>query len=412
MKRAYRIIPCYAGDVSGAASALYELGGMVVIHDPSGCNSTYNTHDETRWYKRDSLIYISGLKRSDALMGNDKAFIRDVTEAAAELGPRFIALCSSPIPWINGTDFEALAGLIEGETGLPTFAVRTNGMHDYTRGVGRALTAYAAKMLPKVGRGDTGKSVDIKPDSPIRVVIVGLTPLDFPDPATVEDLKARLEAEGFSVIASWAMGTGPQELLRTPMADVSLVVSAGGLEIARYLEKIYGIPYVAGLPVGDFSSFLFETLRKKGEESRKKKQAGVGLSRETLTQSLTAYGQCLAQDLTEEEMAEKAEASGLVIAAEPVLAGSLKAAIFRKDGLLAKVLLPLEESKSLLLPGDCVTEGEEDMEKAFSKARYIIGDPLYRPICPGEADFYPLPHQAFSGRMFKGERKDPLTLEI
>ena len=40
MIASYRIIPVYTGDVSGAASALYELGGMVVIHDPSGCNST------------------------------------------------------------------------------------------------------------------------------------------------------------------------------------------------------------------------------------------------------------------------------------------------------------------------------------------------------------------------------------
>ena len=42
MRKTYRILPVYTGDVSGAASALYEFGGMTVIHDPSGCNSTYN----------------------------------------------------------------------------------------------------------------------------------------------------------------------------------------------------------------------------------------------------------------------------------------------------------------------------------------------------------------------------------
>ena len=55
MRQSYRIIPVYTADVSGVCSALYELGGMVVIHDPSGCNSTYNTHDEIRWYNQDSL---------------------------------------------------------------------------------------------------------------------------------------------------------------------------------------------------------------------------------------------------------------------------------------------------------------------------------------------------------------------
>ena len=60
MRQAYRIIPIYTADVSGVCSALYELGGMTVMHDPSGCNSTYNTHDEIRWYDQDSLIFISG----------------------------------------------------------------------------------------------------------------------------------------------------------------------------------------------------------------------------------------------------------------------------------------------------------------------------------------------------------------
>ena len=52
MRQTYKIIPIYTADVSGVCSALYELGGMTVMHDPSGCNSTYNTHDEIRWYDR------------------------------------------------------------------------------------------------------------------------------------------------------------------------------------------------------------------------------------------------------------------------------------------------------------------------------------------------------------------------
>ena len=56
-----KIISCYTADTSGVCSALYELGGMVVVHDASGCNSTYATHDEPRWYDMDSMIYISAL---------------------------------------------------------------------------------------------------------------------------------------------------------------------------------------------------------------------------------------------------------------------------------------------------------------------------------------------------------------
>ena len=143
IENSYRIIPCYTADVSGVCSALYELGGMVVMHDPSGCNSTYNTHDETRWYDNDSLIYITGLTEIDAIMGNDKKVVRDVTDAAKRLSPKFIALCGSPIPFLNGTDYNAIAALIEKECGIRTFAVETNGMHDYIRGAGAALRRYS-----------------------------------------------------------------------------------------------------------------------------------------------------------------------------------------------------------------------------------------------------------------------------
>ena len=51
------------------------------MHDPSGCNSTYNTHDEIRWYDQDSLIFISGLTEIDAVMGNDEKFLSDIKEA-------------------------------------------------------------------------------------------------------------------------------------------------------------------------------------------------------------------------------------------------------------------------------------------------------------------------------------------
>ena len=101
MRQSYRIIPVYTADVSGVCSALYELGGMTVMHDPSGCNSTYNTHDELRWYDQDSLIFISGLTEIDAVMGNDRKFINDITYTASELHPVFIALAGSPIPFLG-----------------------------------------------------------------------------------------------------------------------------------------------------------------------------------------------------------------------------------------------------------------------------------------------------------------------
>ena len=78
MKQTARIISTYTADAMGVCSALFELGGMSVMHDASGCNSTYNTHDEPRWYDMDSLVFISGLSEMEAIMGDDSKLVDDI----------------------------------------------------------------------------------------------------------------------------------------------------------------------------------------------------------------------------------------------------------------------------------------------------------------------------------------------
>ena len=87
MKQVSGLISTYSSDEFGICSALFELGGMVVMHDASGCNSTYTTHDEPRWYDMDSMIFISAISESEAIMGDDDKFIGDLIETAEELHP-------------------------------------------------------------------------------------------------------------------------------------------------------------------------------------------------------------------------------------------------------------------------------------------------------------------------------------
>ena len=118
MKQTARIISTYSADVFGVCSALFELGGMVIMHDASGCNSTYTTHDEPRWYDMESMVYISGLSEMEAIMGDDEKLIGDIVDAAEALHPSFIAIAGTPIPIMTGFDFSAVASVIEQRTGI------------------------------------------------------------------------------------------------------------------------------------------------------------------------------------------------------------------------------------------------------------------------------------------------------
>ena len=103
MRIVKRVLSTYSADNFGVCSALYELGGLVVMHDASGCNSTYNTHDEPRWYNMDSLVFISGLTEKNAIFGNDDKLISDLVTAAHEFHPRFIAVCGRNCELKEGT---------------------------------------------------------------------------------------------------------------------------------------------------------------------------------------------------------------------------------------------------------------------------------------------------------------------
>ena len=368
MRQAYRIIPIYTSDVSGVCSALYELGGMVVIHDPSGCNSTYNTHDEIRWYNQDSLIFISGLTEIDAVMGNDEKFLSDIKEAAGELHPKFIALVSSPIPFMNGTDFPALAKVLETETGIPAFAVPTNGMHDYVYGAGKALEEIARRFVPEQMEDRNG--------SERTVNLLGATPLDFGPISKVEELKKNLEQYEGKVISTWAMEDSLEDLAQAGKAEMNLVISSVGLRAAKMLKEKYGTPYVIGTPYKEYAERISEALEKRIqipaiEDRRRENLQGTGNSEKIIT-----------------------------LIGEPVTIGSLAAIIERRYHYKTRILCPLENAEGLLGEHDLKICGEEEMENALKNAQIVVADPLYRPICPVECEFYERAHIAFSGRMF------------
>lgn len=363
MRQSYKIIPIYTADVSGVCSALYELGGMVVMHDPSGCNSTYNTHDEIRWYDQDSLIYISGLTEIDAVMGNDEKFIHDIEEAARDLKPKFIALAGSPIPFMNGTDFPAIAQVIETETGIPSFAIPTNGMHDYTYGAGLALAKIAEQFVKKPQH--------IRPHT---LNFLGVTPLDFGPLENVDVMKQNLREHGWEVISTWAMGDTLDTLAHAGEAEVNLVVSSVGLPAAKILKEKFGTPYVIGTPINAFTEELVQEL--SDAVSSLKDFAPVYLhQRLSGTPEITLIG-------------------------EAVTMGSLAAVIEKKYHKTVRVICPLETYEGLLSQNDCIADGEEEMEALLKDADIIVADPLYRPICPKQSRFYGLPHIAFSGRIF------------
>lgn len=367
MKQTASIISTYASDVSGVCSALYELGGLTVMHDASGCNSTYNTHDEPRWYDIDSMVYLSGLTEMEAIMGDDEKLICDIVSAANDLSPKFIAIAGTPIPMMIGTDFTAIAAVVEKRTGIPSFGFFTNGMHSYLSGAGMAYEAFARRMVNRNIKRDSNLAISVN--------ILGTTPLDFSVNGSVESIKEMLTTHGFNIISSWAMGSTLEEIKDSGRANVNLVVSYSGLPAAKALYEIFGTPYVVGTPIGMvLSKKIIQDLKSSavsGEVIISYEQMGISGPADITIIGESIFSESLAFALTDE---------------------------YRKN---VRVICPLETDRSLMLPHDTLAQDEEDLIPYLKMAKAVIADPLYRPICPEGVQFISLPNEAFSGRIYR-----------
>ncbi len=402
MRQVAGLISTYSSDEFGVCSALFELGGMVVMHDASGCNSTYTTHDEPRWYEMDSMVYISAISEAEAIMGDDDKFIRDLVETAGELHPAFIALVGAPIPYMIGTDLDAIAMIVEQETGIPCFGFQANGMHDYTVGVSMAMKrmveAFAGEAFAgnaEVSGGNAADSVDLRQigqrnqrTGQTAVNIIGATPLDFSVNGSIASIRQWITDNDMIPGVCLSMGCGIEELKKLKDADVNLVVSGGGLAAARVLEERFGIPYVTGVPFGETFSVRLAAMLKQAAAAR----VSYSDFREPLSQAAEEKDSELQTTGNPDEIRA-------VIIGESVFCTSLAAAIELDTGIPVRVLCPLEEEDCLLRPGDRKTPEEDDLSREIGKADVVIGDPLYRSLTEGQR-FYDLPHEAFSGRIY------------
>lgn len=417
----------YTADVSGVCSALYELGGMTVIHDPSGCNSTYSTHDEPRWFDTDSLMFVSGLDEMTAVLGDDNVLIDDVTHAVRDLKPRFVTLCSGSIPHIIAFDCKGVAHLLEKRTGVPMLPVTTTGNRSYVAGVGAALTEWVkrfADSLESPYRVSSSGSPDCSantlegaagpdaggaaaPSDAFSVNLLGVTPLDFSINGNVDAMRKVFEDASIPVNCCAAMGESFDSLRHIFRASVNVVVSSCGRRLARYMEQTAGIPYVEGTPIGAYGA---ARLPKLAKEAYEKKRASL---EEDSHGALDGTSGSLRMLLAK----KKGDSEGIrlwngnpaherwdvpdgqiLIIGEEVFAQSLAAAINQltpdcRHGLRAFAVWPDVDHG---FPEDVLAE-------LIRKSRYIIGDPLYRTI-PHDSKqntFVDFPHEAYSGRIFR-----------
>ena len=387
-------LPPLAPDYSGVASTLFELGGMIVIHDASGCTGNYLGYDEPRWLGSKALVFCSGLRHMDAILGNDDLLVNRIIAAVNDTHPKFVALLGSPVPMVIGTDYAGIATELESRTGIPCFGFDTKGLAYYTKGVSMAIIALLKKFCPKKADADGNAAAG----NSRAINLLGTTPLDFGNTDNVKLFISLFESAGIKVLNSFGMENKLENIAQADEAALNLVVSESGFEAAQYMKDVYGIPFICGTPVGD-GKIVLHRVAEFLESGECKPDKTYALEVSDGCEKLLIVGDQVISNSIREYIEELSRRSGKKIAVRV-------ASIF--DGV-----------RQIKREGDLVFKNELELRKFLNsgKADKIIADPLVEQLLTAETKakgvkFFGLPHTAVSSKICWDKTKLFLSKEF
>lgn len=347
MKDIRMILPNPASDTAGAASILFELGGLTVIHDAAGSHEVFITFEEARSLEGCRTV-ASRLSRLEAVTGDDSILLDKIRRACELDPPPFIAIVGSPVPFTIGTDLDGIAAEAQNAAGIPAFAVTAGGFGTWDQGAGEALQ----KLIEKL-------TLDPTPTDSLRVNLLGASPFDC-SAAELDGMKKALLDAGADEVCALTMGEPLSSVQTAAAAQRNIVISAAGLSAARYMQARWGIPCSVGVPTGETAAALLT-------------------------------GACLpvvpTQDLPR-----------LLVIGDAVFARTLAGLFGGVAGILTR------DVPELFPEVPTVRMDTESGIRAEVRRGYdvIVGDPLYRELLPKESPCTCLarPHKAQSSRLY------------
>lgn len=243
-------IPPIVSDYSGACSALYSSKILKIVISPGGCKTPI-IYDEIRNIN-ESILYCSTMGEIEILLGdidelNEK--IKNILKKNKEID--FIAIIKTVVPAIVGMDIESIAEKLEKETNLPVVSLNTNGFHNYYFGVSLTLKTLGKEFM---------KENKKKKNS---INILGYTPLTFGKIEKLKPLFSIIKSLKLEIQSIFSHELSLDKIKKSTCAELNLVLSHEGIELAEFMKREYYIPYIIVNVIGIYG------MKKTKEELEK-----------------------------------------------------------------------------------------------------------------------------------------------
>ena len=224
MARLFQKTGSFAGDYSGAAGVLRDMGGMLIFCDAGACMGGFLFGEDPKGEKEEKRIFSASLREKQVVMGFDKKLKKDAVRTYQEAGGAFVGLIGTPVAAVVGSDLGGLGKEIcrelyhQGMTDkiLPSLGVETNGWDYYDAGQEKAYLAMDEMLIQE-------------------------------DADCVNILK-KAGAENPVV---WGTSGCMEAIAGAKGAKLNLAVSVSAIKVVEKLHEKYGTPFLIGYPLGE-----------------------------------------------------------------------------------------------------------------------------------------------------------------
>lgn len=354
MKNLYKYLPPFLADTFGFQEIIDVTDGMGILDDCSAYKGKVSRTDISEPY-RGSRMVCSWIRMEDIIGGTKAKLMETFRKSCRDLDPSFVLLSNAPVSSMIGTDLEDVADTITAESGIPAASIDLTGHKYYDHGLSKTMLTLARLLVEPAGE-----------KVPHSVNLIGGNAIDW-SAQTLRDIRSWITKRGFQIVSQWGGTERTVNLKQAARAELNLVLTVSGLATAKWMEREFGIPYIAAAPFGtDWCARL-------------------------------RCAMCYPDQKDVLELPEDTGTPHILILGEQLTSNAIRNTLqhaYKMGGTHTATFFTFE--KSLARPGDRRLKSEDDLKQLLHSGTYdlVIGDRDLSVLAPDGIRWIDLPHGA------------------
>lgn len=226
-------LPILASDIAGVASLIEDWNCLRVLYTPGSCTDSFA---DNSLLASQSNFYYTHFSDIDLSLGGTSDILNFICEHHD--GKEDVCLMGSPLNHFVHGDYEELSESLKMED-ISVLPFITEGFEEAPIGISKGLMDAGSYFLNEVSKENEFKN---------QINLIGFTKLTLGNIIDIDELKEELAMSNYELnVIEGNLRDAFSSLL---VGQVNWVVSEEGLDLAKWLEKNYQMPYIADLPIG------------------------------------------------------------------------------------------------------------------------------------------------------------------